>query len=76
MAFGIAYIHSFLAIITWASFGHLITLNDDWPGGWNNPKKSKSFWRSSLVAMVLKFVVLILIMNLIWKYPVVSSYGV
>ena len=47
----------------WAAFGHLITLDDEYPGGWSNIEGSKAVWRASLREMLAKlglFVVLLL----------------
>ena len=40
----------------WAFFGHLITIDDELPGGWSNPEGSRAIWRRSLVEMMLKMV--------------------
>ena len=39
----------------WAAFGHLVTLDDDMPGEWSNPKGSRSFWGKSLAQLAMKF---------------------
>ncbi|HEX6886086.1 MAG TPA: hypothetical protein VF530_22120 [Planctomycetota bacterium] len=44
-----------LFIAGWAAIGHLVTLDDDAPGGWSNPDGSTSFWRRSVVQLLLKF---------------------
>ncbi len=44
----------------WAALGHLVTLDDDAPGGWSspaNPAEAKGFWRSSLAQLALKVLV-------------------
>jgi len=38
----------------WAFFGHLVTLDDDAPGGFSNPQASPRFWHSSLIELLLK----------------------
>lgn len=43
-----------------ASFGHLITLDDDFPGEWSSPAdpdKARSFFRRSLAELAAKMVV-------------------
>ena len=40
----------------WAALGHLITLDDDAPGGWSNLEESKTIWRYSLLEMAGKFI--------------------
>lgn len=39
----------------WAAIGHLVTLDDDVPGGWSNPADSRPYWYRSLRDLVLKF---------------------
>jgi hypothetical protein len=48
----------------WAFFGHLITLDDDAPGGWSNPNKSGAIWRASLLQLLLKGTVFAVIATL------------
>jgi hypothetical protein len=43
----------------WWFFGHLVTADDDMPGGWSNPEGSRSFWRSSLLDLLVKFLVFV-----------------
>ena len=41
----------------WAMLGHLVTLDDDAPGGWSSPaspEEAKAFWRSSLGEFAIK----------------------
>lgn len=35
--------------------GHLITLDDDFPGEWSNPEMSGAIWHDSLRDLALKF---------------------
>lgn len=35
--FGVAYIYTFIGLSGWAFVGHLVTIDDDLPGGWSNP---------------------------------------
>jgi hypothetical protein len=49
-----------LVLSGWALLGHLVTLDDDAPGGWSspaNPVQAKAFWRGSLAQLALKLVV-------------------
>jgi hypothetical protein len=51
----------------WAAFGHLITLDDDAPGGWSNSERSRSFFYKSLGQLALKFAVFVgLLWLLVW----------
>ena len=43
-----------LIVSGWAAVGHLVTLDDDAPGGWSNPDQSRSFWRTSLSQLAIK----------------------
>ena len=40
-----------LILTGWAFFGHLVTLDDDAPGGWSNPERSRKTWLSSLAIL-------------------------
>lgn len=54
-----------LVLSGWAALGHLITLDDDYPGNWSNPESDKGFWRRSLLALLGKlglFGVLLLVL--------------
>ena len=44
----VSYYWSICALAAWAAVGHLVTLDDDQPGGWSNPESDGSLWRSSL----------------------------
>jgi hypothetical protein len=49
-----------LILSGWAAVGHLVTLDDDAPGGWSSPAKlgeAKVFWRSSLAEFAIKALV-------------------
>jgi hypothetical protein len=41
----------------WAASGHLVTLDDDMPGRWSNPDRSRGFWLKSLGQLAIKVVV-------------------
>ena len=43
----------------WAFLGHLITIDDELPGGWSNPEGSRAVWSRSLAEMVLKVVLFV-----------------
>ena len=48
-----------LIIAAWASFGHLITIDDDFRGGFSNPDGDPEIQRSSLAELSIKFAVLV-----------------
>jgi len=43
-----------LVVAGWAFFGHLITIDDDAPGGFSNPQGSSRVWHRSLLELLLK----------------------
>jgi hypothetical protein len=47
-----------LVISIWVALGHLITLDDDYPGGWSNPEDDKEYWKASLRELAKKLLVL------------------
>jgi hypothetical protein len=48
-----------LVLSGWASFGHIITLDDDVPGEWSNPERSKKMWYSSILELFVKIAVFV-----------------
>ncbi|HVO25072.1 MAG TPA: hypothetical protein VMW56_15745 [Candidatus Margulisiibacteriota bacterium] len=71
----VPYIWSACGLAAWAAFGHLITLDDDEPGGWSNPEESKDLWRSSLLELAVKFVVLLALVSIALAFPDLRKYG-
>lgn len=49
------------ALIGWAFFGHIVTIDDDMPGEWSNPGRSRSVWYKSLLELLVKFIILALV---------------
>lgn len=45
-----------LLLSGWAFVGHLVTLDDDMPGEWSNPERSRSIWYGSIVELLIKSV--------------------
>jgi hypothetical protein len=43
-----------LILAGWASLGHLVTLDDDAPGGWSNMGRARKVWLSSLAELSVK----------------------
>lgn len=54
-----------LVLSGWAFGGHLITLDDEWPGGWSNPEGDPKIWRRSAMELFVKLVVFLLVL-LLW----------
>lgn len=46
-----------LVLSGWAALGHLITLDDDMPGEWSNPQRSREIWHRSLRELTMKLLV-------------------
>ncbi len=55
-----------LLLAAWAALGHLITIDDDYPGGWSNPDQDKTAWRRSLKQLLAKFLVLAVVALLLF----------
>jgi len=55
-----------LLLAGWASFGHFITLDDDMPGEWSNPEKSKKIWYGSILELFVKIAVFVAVIFLIY----------
>jgi len=43
-----------LLLSGWAALGYLTTLDDDMPGEWSNPQRSRAIWRRPLAELTLK----------------------
>jgi hypothetical protein len=48
-----------LVLSGWAALGHLITLDDDMPGAWSNPQRSRALWHRSLAGLTMKLMVFV-----------------
>ena len=67
----VPYIYTVIGFSAWAFFGHLVTADDDLPGGWSNPFGELPFpW----VELALKGVVL-LGLCVAACFPAVRSLG-
>nr|WP_315484570.1 hypothetical protein [uncultured Undibacterium sp.] len=73
--FHVPFIYTLCGFAAWMAFGHLITIDDDAPGGFSNSGENKMIWRHSLLELVLKFGVLIFLCVLAFTVPVIRSYG-
>ncbi|MFT3791251.1 MAG: hypothetical protein QM741_09250 [Rudaea sp.] len=68
----VPYIFTVIGFSAWAFFGHLITADDDAPGGWSNPDGSLPFpW----VELTVKGAVLAGLCAVAVFFPVVRSLG-
>ena len=73
--FGVPYFIGLLGLLAWATVGHLVTLDDEMPGGWSNPEGSIRIWRLSLAGLVAKAVLLVLLFWLVGQYPQLKEFG-
>jgi hypothetical protein len=71
----IPYIYTILGISAWVFIGHLITLDDDMPSGWSNPDGSVGFWRSSMLELLIKLLVLFTVLVIFFMFPGIKEYG-
>jgi hypothetical protein len=53
-----------LTLSGWAVIGHLVTLDDDMPGGWSNPERSRALWSKSLGQLAVKFAMFVGVLRL------------
>ena len=49
----------------WAFFGHLVTLDDDAPGGFSNPGSESRLWRASRLELLAKGVLFLVVCVLV-----------
>jgi hypothetical protein len=59
-----------LILSGWAAFGHLVTLDDDMPGGWSNPERSRAFWLRSLGQLAMKFAIFV---GVVWLFVTLQA---
>lgn len=73
--FHVPFIYTLCGFSAWMVFGHLVTIDDDAPGGFSNPDENKIVWRHSLLELVLKVGILLFFCGLAFTFPVIRSYG-
>lgn len=68
----VPYVFTLIGFSAWAFLGHVVTLDDDLPGGWSNPDGTlPSPWRE----LALKAGVLIVLCAIAFCFPVVRTLG-
>jgi len=73
--FDVAYVYSVLGVLAWSFIGHVVTLDDDMLGGWDNPDKDKKLWRGSLIELAVKAMMFaVVLIVLIWN-PEIAKFG-
>jgi len=70
----VPYIYTLCGFSAWAAVGHLITIDDDYPGGFSNPEKDKNIWRHSLLELAIKTGILCILVVAAF-YPQISHWG-
>ncbi len=72
LAWHVPYVYTLIGFSVWAFVGHLVTADDDAPGGWSNPDGSLPFpW----VELLIKALVLGTLCALAALSPAVRSLG-
>jgi hypothetical protein len=61
---------SALVLSGWAAIGHLVTFDDDMPGGWSNPERSRPCWFKSLGQLAIKFAVFV---GVLWLFVTLQA---
>ena len=68
----VPYIFTALGISAWALFGHLVTADEDLPGGWSNPDGVQAFpW----AVLLVKAIVFALLCAIVVLFPAVRGLG-
>ncbi|HVP76382.1 MAG TPA: hypothetical protein VMV04_00660 [Thermodesulfobacteriota bacterium] len=73
--FSVPYIYTIAGLAGLIFAGHLITIDDDMPGEWSNPEGSKKIWRSSMLELLVKFLVAAAILTLAVVFPKLTELG-
>lgn len=72
LIWNVPYAYTAIGISTWNLLSYLITIDDDLPGGWDNPIGKKPFPWFELVA---KVGVVLCLLGLILLYPEILKLG-
>ena len=75
LLFDVPYIYSAIGIASLVFVGHLVTIDDDYAGGWSNPEGKQSIWNRSLYALAAKLSVLLLLGLAVLFFPGLRSLG-
>ena len=73
--FSVPYAIGLLGLLAWATIGHLVTLDDEMPGGWSNAEESRKVWRLSLAGLVAKAGALVLLFWFVGQFPQLKEFG-
>jgi hypothetical protein len=68
----VPYLYTAIGFAVWAFAGHLITIDDDFPGGWSNPDGDVPFpWPE----LAIEAAVLLALLWLAFLAPALSQLG-
>ncbi len=68
----VPYIYTLIGFSAWALFGHIITADDDTPGGWSNPDGKKPFpWGE----LAIKLAVFVVLWAVVFLFPQIRILG-
>ncbi len=72
MIWKVPYIYTVIGFAAWSFAGHLITIDDDVPGGWSNPDGNTSFpW----LELAIKAAVLFGLVGMTFFFPSLRGLG-
>jgi hypothetical protein len=72
LTWDIPYIYTAIGFAAWAFVGHLVTADDDAPGGWSNPHGALTFpWGE----LAMKGLVLMALCLVAWLVPATRAFG-
>lgn len=68
----VPYLYTVTGFVVWAFVGHLITIDDDAPGGWSNPDGSIPFpWAE----LAIKAAILLGLLGALFLVPTLRAFG-
>ena len=73
--FGVPYYYTLLGFLGLVVVGHLVTIDDEEPGGWSNLEGSEKIWHSSLWELGAKAAVLLVGILLLVFFPALQEFG-
>ena len=72
LVWGVPYIFTFIGFSAWVFIGHLVTADDDLPGGFSNPDGSLPFpWAE----LAIKGLILLALVLLAAMFPALRHFG-
>ena len=71
----VPYIFTFCSVAAFLVCMRLVTLDDDYPGGWSNMDGDREIWQRSLKELAMKVAVFIFLLLTALGVPTVSKFG-